>query len=149
MSHVATVKLDVQDLESLKNAVGDLGLEWREGQKTYKWFNSWVGDYHGEDAAYREYDPKEFGKNAEHAIRDKEGEYEIGVAKAKEGNGYSLLVDFWGNPGVVRKCGGKGLPDLKQRYAEHVTIKQLRKTGFRTTVQRVRTDGSVQVVGVR
>ena len=36
MSHVANVEVEVQDLEILKRACDTLGLEFREGQKTWE-----------------------------------------------------------------------------------------------------------------
>ena len=55
MSHVAEVQLEILDMKALKEAVEELGLEWREGQTTYNWYQSWVGDYHGKDAASKSF----------------------------------------------------------------------------------------------
>ena len=45
MSHVSTINVEIRDLEALKEACKVLGLEFKEGQKTYKWFGRHVGDY--------------------------------------------------------------------------------------------------------
>ncbi len=45
MSHVATIEIQIKDLAALKQAAKDLGLEFRENQKTYRWYGYSVGDY--------------------------------------------------------------------------------------------------------
>jgi len=45
MSHVTTVKVEIKDLAALREACESIGLEFREGQKKYKWYGRFVGDY--------------------------------------------------------------------------------------------------------
>src|SRR6266576_2837582 len=96
MSHAATVEIELKDLESLAKAAEQLGLEFRQGQKTYKWYGRWVDDYHGEDAAYKNgIKPEEYGK-CEHALRVKgnDSAYEVGVVKKPNGT-WGLIWDFY------------------------------------------------------
>jgi len=132
VSHVSKVNLVIQDLECLKAAAKSLGLEFRENQKTYKWYGQWVGDYSGPDAAYQQgIDPKEYGKS-EHAIgvpgNDKA--YEIGVVKNKDGKGYALVADFWMKGYGLEALAGQNSSKLVQAYAKEVATKNLKSKGF-------------------
>jgi hypothetical protein len=110
MSHVAVVKMNrIRSLDSLKAACARIGLVFQEGQQTYKWFGKWMNDYDGENAAYRaaKMDPKLYGK-CDHAIsvKGKKDAYEIGVVKAKDGDGYELVWDDWnGGYGLIAAAG--------------------------------------------
>src|SRR6266446_5904173 len=99
MSHVAEIDMEIKDLDALKAAAQDLGLEFCEGQQTYKWYGHSVGDF-PMPAGFKEQD---LGK-CEHALRVKgnPGAYEIGIVPRRDGRpGYTLLWDFW--------AGGLGL----------------------------------------
>src|SRR5437016_6251552 len=107
MSHVAAIKTEITDLEALKRACDELGLTFKEGQTTYKWFGQWVNDYHGEDAAYKSgIDPKDYGKCA-HAIGVPGSGYEIGVVKLPNGN-FTLIYDFFGPGRKIMETLGQG-----------------------------------------
>jgi len=148
MSHVSDVQLHIKDLAALKAACTALGLELVEGQQTYKWFGTHVGDY----PLPKGFSKDELGKCA-HAIRVKPGTegtsnktYEIGVVSRKDGQpGFTLMWDFW--------CGGYGLQQvvgddcnkLKQAYAVQVAARRLQSQGMRVQ-QVVGTDGTVRLV---
>ena len=53
MSHVATVAPVIKNLDALERACEELGLVLKRGQRTHKWYGTWVQDYNAEDAAYR------------------------------------------------------------------------------------------------
>ena len=94
MSHVANVKLEVHDLDALREAVGKIdGLTWCEGQTTYQWYGKWLNDWHGDQAAADSgFDPATFGQ-CEHAIKADGATYEIGVVPNPTGKGYRLIYD--------------------------------------------------------
>jgi hypothetical protein len=144
MSHVVDIDLAITDLDCLKKAVADLGLEWREKQ-TYRWYGRHVGDY----PLPAGFTPDDLGK-CEFAvgIPGNSRAYEVGVVKRKDGNGYTLLVDFYcGGNGLCEKVGEK-VPGEKNRelrdgynclklancYAAHVSAKSMRKKGYTTKV---------------
>ena len=115
MSHIAEIKLNVTDLPALRTAAQKLGLEFRAGQKTFKWYGTDMGG----QTYPAGFGPKDLGK-CEHAISvpGNDKAYEIGIAARRDGKpGYILLWDSW--------CGGMGLADkvgpdtglLQQRYA--------------------------------
>ena len=157
ISHVAAVKVQVKDLESLAKAAERCGLEFMEGQQTFKWFGTWVNDYSDDDAAYKSLgiDPKDYGKCL-HALKVKGNDqaYEIGVVANPEG-GYALLFDFYaGGYGLMSKVSAetdkqrKSLGKLQQMYALEVSKKAARKQGF-AVKEKVGANGVIQVVCTR
>jgi len=154
MSHVTLIDLFITDLDSLEKACERLGLELVRGQKTFKWYGQWVGDYKGRDAAYRQgVDTKDYGK-CEHAIRVKGNAraYEIGLVARTDGKpGYRLVWDNWaGGHGLcatVQYPGKAQKPNadkLKDWYAAEVARKQMARKGFR--VKTVQQERKVQVL---
>ena len=130
-----------------------LGLEFVEGQKTFRWFGNWMRDYNSSDAAYLQgIDPKEYGK-CEHAIRvpNDSTAYEIGVCKNPKGEGYVLVYDFFGSGrNIYERCGGKGLEKLIQEYQVAVVeqnpeVQELQLQGF--SIERQMADnGDIQLM---
>jgi len=131
MSHVTAVSLEVSDLKVLKAACDQLGLEFCEGQKTWKWVGRWYNDYGTADAAYNMGVPvKDYGKSA-HAIKLAGCAFEIGVVanEAKPGT-YLLAYDFVGPGRAIMDKLGKGLEKLKQAYGEQATLAFARRKGY-------------------
>ena len=154
MSHVVDGQCNVETLEEAREGIREFpNCELVEGQRTFKWFDRWVNDYHDPElaAAVRGFDPKEFGK-CEHAIRltDDSHAYEIGLVKRPDGQpGYSLLYDSYSERGrALEKRFGKGLSILKERLLQNTGIKELKKQGFKFTTSR-RADGALVIEGVR
>ena len=127
MSHVAKIDVVIKDLEALQAACEALGLEFVQGQKTFKWYGRWVNDYSAEDAAYHSgIKPEDYGK-CEHAIRipGNSSAYEIGVVRNPNGEGYSLVYDFYnGGFGMSDKVGGKKCEKLVGEYGKGVARNQ-------------------------
>lgn len=119
MSHVTMIDIQIKDLAALNDACAELGLEFRENQKSYKWYGQHVGDYPLPEG----FKKKDLGK-CDHAIGvpDNERAYEIGVVK--RGGNHILLWDFWnGGYGLQNKVGD-GCHLLTDKYAEKVAIKE-------------------------
>jgi hypothetical protein len=147
MSHVATVDVEIRDLDALDAACRRLGLELVRGQQTYRWYGRHVGDYPLPDG----FTEDDLGK-CDHAVRipgdaQPHGEppYEIGVVRRRDGRpGFSLMWDFF--------CGGFGLEErvgqncrrLKQAYAVEVARKEAMRSGFRVQ-EHVAANGSIQL----
>lgn len=141
MSHIATVEVQIKDLEALAKACEELNLELVIGQTTYRWYGRAVG---------RPADARD--GFCEHAIRVKGNPkaYEIGLTKRADGTGYEIKWDTWsGGFGLVAAVGGEKAEKLKQTYAAEVAAKAARRAGFRVVQRSVRSDGSIQIVTQR
>jgi hypothetical protein len=131
MSHVATVDVVIQDLVSLKRAAEALGLEFLEGQTTYRSYQS--------------------GLTCTHALRVKGSResYDIGVVLEPDGKTYRLMMDNYKEGlGLVAKVGYKA-ERLKQGYAVEVAVRAAKRQGFRVIKRTIRTDGSIELVTQR
>lgn len=122
MSHVTTIKIEIKDLQALREAAEKIGLVFKEGQKTYKWFGRHVGDYPI---------PAGFTKNdlgkCSHAlgVKGKSNAYEIGVVE-KDGI-YLLMWDFWSGGYGLEAIAGKNCKNLTQAYTQAVALKEAKK----------------------
>lgn len=138
MSHVASVKAFVQDLDALASVADRLGLELVKHATTYAWYGAWVNDFRGANAAVDNgHDPANFGKCV-HKLRRKDhaaGDYEIGLVPRLDGKpGYEMVYDNWGGGGRrIEQCAGKGLGALKQAMAQEVSLRIMRRQGYRVT----------------
>lgn len=142
MSHVVTIETQILDLAALRKAAEELGLEFVEGQRTYRWYQRHVGDY-PLPAGFTEAD---LGK-CQHAIRVKGDPkaYEVGVVRRKDGApGFQLIYDFYGSCGkALEAVAGKGLTKLRQEYAAQVVIRQM---GGKHKIKRTtQADGSIRL----
>lgn len=138
MSHVASVKCYVTDLEALKAVADRMGFELVLNAKTYAWYGQWVGDFRGATAAVDNgHKPEDFGKCI-HKLRRKDhkaGDYEIGVVARPDGQpGYELVYDNWGGSGRrIEELAGKGLKTIKDEIAAEVSTRIMRRKGYRVT----------------
>ncbi len=156
MSHIATVKVEVKDLKALASACERLGLEFVEGQKTFKWYGHWVGDYSEDDAAFKELgiDPNTYG-TCIHAIKVKDAHdqvYEIGVIRHPKKEGYALLWDFWaGGNGLMKHVAAeddkekKGIGKLMQMYGIEAAKRSLAKKGI-SCVEKIMENGAIKLI---
>lgn len=147
MSHVASIDIEIKDLAALKAACAEVGLQFKEGQTTYKWYGRWMNDYSGADAAFKaDVSPKDYGKCA-HAIGvpGNSQAYEIGVVQAKDGK-YKLVWDFWQGGFGLEKLAGPKCSHLVQSYVGHVAKKTLAQQGYAFTGTKKLKDGTVEMV---
>lgn len=157
MSHVASIELDIKDITALKTACADLGLEFMEGQKTYKCWGT--GKTLDRLVGYQKiagtlmpegFTLEEMGQ-CEHAIRvkGKALAYEIGLATRRDGRaGYQLLCDISGAYEMIEKVG-KDFGKLKQGYGVEVAVRAAKRAGFRIVKKTVRSDGSIAITTQR
>ncbi len=140
MSHVAKIELEVRDLEALKEAARRLGLEFREGQKTYRWWGTHLAGY----PIPQGFTAEDLGR-CDHALRapGREDAFEVGVA-FRDGR-YHLLWDFYGTRGApMQKAIGPNGGKLRQAYAIAEAKIAARKKGY-SCVERTLPNGSVQL----
>lgn len=163
-SHVVKVNVEINDLNALAQAAQDCGLEFVEGQQTFRWYGRHVGDY----ALPEGFTARDMGK-CEHALRvpGDHRAYEIGIARNPVAAGFTLLFDFWaGGHGLMKKVhdtnGAEGNADLLVgRYVLNVARNAAFAQGWNVidhgnmiTVEHpnggtldVRADGSVEANG--
>lgn len=139
MSHVAKIELEVTDLCALKSACRDLGLVFREDQKTYAWYGSWVGNYPLPEGLTAE----DLGK-CDHAILVPGARYEIGVVR--RGGKYHLLWDPW-HAGGLEQVLGPNACRLKQAYARSRVLTEARRRGY--MVQEKRTPQGLRLTLIK
>lgn len=146
MSHITDVKLRIKDLTALAEAAPLLGLEFREGQTTHKWYGRFVGDTTPPAGLAQ----KDYGKCLHAlALTGDPSAYEIGVVAALDGGeGYDLVVDSWQRGRLLAAAGGPQMNRLRQEYAVAVASARARKTltrkGFVLTRQNLPT-GRIQL----
>jgi len=146
MSHVATVDIEIKDLDALETACKRLGLELMRDQTTYKWYGHSVGDYPLPEG----FTAEDLG-NCEHAIRVPHNEmaYEVGVVRRRDGKpGWQLMWDFWNRGYGLQGLVGDNCSKLKQMYATQVATKAARMQGFNVN-ERVLANGSIQLALTR
>lgn len=141
MSHITEIKLKVKDLDALAAAAETLGFTFVEGKKTYRWYNRFVNDSDEGRAFARERGVEAMGR-CEHVLRAKDhtsDDYEIGVVKALDGDGYTLAYDSWGPGKKLEAKAGPQLNTLRREYAVETATRAANRTlarqGFRVERQ--------------
>lgn len=150
MSHVATIDIEVTNLELLAEACRRIGLELKIDAKTYRWYGRHVGDYPLPEG----FTAEDLGQ-CDHCIAlvadtkqqlQRRNTYEIGVCRRRDGRpGYTLLWDFWEQGHGLTEIVGEQAGKLKQAYAITVAKHEALKKGFRVHEQQ-RADGSIELV---
>jgi hypothetical protein len=120
MSHFTTIQTQIRDLEALRDASVELGLQLLANTK--------CRGYAG------------VTRLAPHVIKLK-GPYDIAVDPSPEKDGsYGLTTDWW--DGHVAKEVGTGYGRLLQSYGIHKTMREARTRGLRV-LRNQEQDGSV------
>ena len=127
MSHVTDVGVELYDLPALRRAAARLGLEFCEGQLTYRWYNRFMGDA-PLPAGFK---VEDLGR-CEHALKvpGSPKAYEIGVCRSRTGEGWTLLYDDWQGGFGLEAVAGKNLDALHRAYAEEVALAEVRALGI-------------------
>ena len=120
MSHFTTIQTQIKDIEALREACQELGLELLP------------------NAEARGYGSAR--QRGEFVIRLK-GPYDVALHRQTDST-YGLSTDWW--DGHVEKEVGSNYGRLLQLYAVHKTAREARKRGL--SLQRtLRTDGSIKL----
>ena len=170
MSHITKIDLEINDLDALKAALARVSpdLEFRAGQTSFKWYGEFVGDAPVPEGM----SPADYGK-CDHAVGIRAGAphplgakmngfindpnfgpYELGIVKIPGRNSYHLVYDEWnmvpgfhesGNGGNgLERLIGKGASALRQAYAREVSIKTMRRQGYRVR-EELAADGTIKL----
>lgn len=122
MSHFSQIKTQIRNIDSLKDALTELGIEWKQGPRE-------VRGYRGQT------------HNAEVTIEQENG-YDIGFRWT--GKEYELVADlqYWQQDVSVEGF----LRRVTQRYAYQTVVKETARAGFQVAEQQKNEDGSIRLV---
>lgn len=122
MSHFSNIKTKIRNLDSLKAALSDLDIDWKNGPGI-------VRGYQGQTVKAD-------------VILEQENNYDVGFNW--NGNEYELVADlqYWQNPLTVEGF----LRQVTQRYAYHTVVNETVNQGFAITEQEKNQDGSIRLV---
>jgi hypothetical protein len=122
MSHFSQIKTQIRNLDSLKDALTGLDIDWKLGPRE-------VRGYRGQTHP------------AEITIEQENG-YDIGFRW--NGKEYELVADlqYWQQNLSVDGF----LRQVTQRYAYHTVVKETARVGFQVAEQKQQEDGSIRLV---
>lgn len=122
MSHFSQIKTQIRNIDSLKDALTELGIDWKQGPRE-------VRGYRGQT------------HNAEVTIEQENG-YDIGFRWT--GKEYELVADlqYWQQDLSVEGF----LRRVTQRYAYQTVVKETARAGFQIAEQQKNEDGSIRVL---
>ncbi len=122
MSHFSNIKTKIRNISSLKAALTDVGIDWKEGSET-------IRGYKGQT------------KQAEIVV-EQANNYDFGFSW--NGSEYELVADlqYWQQPLTVEGF----LRKVTQRYAYHTIVGESTKKGFEIAEQQKNEDGTLRLV---
>ena len=122
MSHFSSIKTKIRNLDSLRAALTDLGVDWKNGPAIVRGYQ---GKTHQADLVVEQ------GNN-----------YDFGFSW--NGSEYDLVADlqYWQQPLTVEGF----LRQVTQRYAYHTVVNESANQGFTITEQEKNQDGSIRLV---
>jgi len=122
MSHFSNIKTKIRNLNYLKAALTDIGIEWQSGPSV-------VRGYQGQTCTAEVIIPQ--GNN-----------YDLGFSW--NGQEYELVTDlqYWQQPLTVEGF----LRQVTQSYAYHTVVNESSKQGFQIAEQQKNKDGSMRLV---
>jgi hypothetical protein len=114
MSHITKIGLKIRDLDAVAEAAERCGMDLRRNQTTHIWYG-------------RTYGNSQTDGTCEHALRLKDhrkGDYEIGLVRAADGDGFELALDSFMQSRLLDAIGGSDGDKLKREYAAAVATKR-------------------------
>jgi hypothetical protein len=129
MSHITDVKMRIRDLDLAAEVAKPFGFELRRDRKECAFWGEFVGD----SSSYGEFNPHDF-KNCDATIgrigktptMGPNGEWEVALKKAPDGDGYIVGYDTYGGGGAtISNALGFGLEKFKRAYGEALAKKKL------------------------
>ena len=122
MSHFSNIKTKIRNLNSLKAALNDLKVDWKNGPGIVRGYQ---GQTHKADV-----------------VVEQQNNYDFGFSW--NGSEYELVADlqYWQQPLTVDGF----LRQVTQRYAYHTVVNETANQGFSITEQDKNHDGSIRLV---
>lgn len=124
MSHFSQIRTKIRNLSSLKAALTDLGVDWKQGPSP-------VRGYQG------------LTETAEVVIEQPNG-FDVGFRLNPETQEYELVADlqYWQQPLSVDGF----VNQISQRYAFHTVLEATSNEGFQVAEQQTTEDGAIRLV---
>ena len=124
MSHFTTIHTQIKDIEALRSACQEMGLNLLQNTEARGYYeNKTKGDY----------------------VIQLKGPYDIALNKQPDGS-IALTADLWN--GHVEKEVGQGYGKLLQLYGVHKATFEARKKGL-SVLRRQQQNGSIKLVLMR
>ncbi len=122
MSHFSNIKTKIRNLNSLKAALNDLDVDWKDGPAIVRGYK---GQTHQADI-----------------VVEQNNNYDFGFSW--NGSEYDLVADlqYWQQPLTVDGF----LRQVTQRYAYQTVVQETANQGFTITEQAKNQDGSIRLV---
>lgn len=122
MSHFSNIKTKIRNLDSLKAALNDLDVDWKDGPAIVRGYK---GQTHQADI-----------------VVEQNNNYDFGFSW--NGSEYDLVADlqYWQQPLTVDGF----LRQVTQRYAYQTVVQETANQGFNITEQAKNQDGSIRLV---
>lgn len=122
MSHFSNIKTKIRNLNSLKAALNDLDVEWKDGPAIVRGYK---GQTHQADI-----------------VVEQNNNYDFGFSW--NGSEYDLVADlqYWQQPLTVDGF----LRQVTQRYAYQTVVQETANQGFNITEEAKNQDGSIRLV---
>ncbi len=122
MSHFSNIKTKIRNLNSLKAALNDLDVDWKDGPAIVRGYK---GQTHQADI-----------------VVEQNNNYDFGFSW--NGSEYDLVADlqYWQQPLTVDGF----LRQVTQRYAYQTVVQETANQGFNITEQAKNQDGSIRLV---
>jgi hypothetical protein len=124
MSHFSQIRTKIRNLTSLKAALTDLGVDWKQGPSP-------VRGYQG------------LTETAEVVIEQPNG-FDVGFRLNPDTKEYELVADlqYWQQPLSVDGF----INQISQRYAFHTVLEATSNEGFQVAEQQTTEDGAIRLV---
>lgn len=122
MSHFSNIKTKIRNLDSLKVALNDLNIDWKDGPAMIRGYQ---GQTHQADIVVQQSNNYDFGFSW-------------------NGSEYELVADlqYWQQPLTVDGF----LRQVTQGYAYQTIVKETANQGFSITEEAKNQDGSIRLV---
>lgn len=128
MSHFTKCALKLKNLEALKKALEDLGINFAEAEQ-------------GKAATVRGYR----GQTMEAVMSIDMGKYDVGVLQGQNGE-FELVADWWGIETTKGVTEEEFQEQVKRRYAYHNVLMACEDKGYTVEEEENLEDGSVNLV---
>lgn len=122
MSHFSNIKTQIRNLTSLKAALKDMEIEWKEGPMPVRGYQGKTSDAQ--------------------VVIEQDNNYDLGFSW--NGQEYELVADlqYWQQPLSVEGF----LKRITQSYAYHTVIQETAQQGFQVAQEQKNEDGSIRLV---